>query len=67
MKILIVSGYSGSSNGQKRFQDFVQLIRDVRIAHSLTHCIGVQQAEAVDGVSTRHNRAGSLELGRVPI
>jgi hypothetical protein len=29
MKILIVSGYSGSSNGEKRFQDFVQLIRDV--------------------------------------
>ena len=34
MKILIVNGYSNNNNGQKRFADFVQVIKDVsRILH----------------------------------
>lgn len=33
MKILIVSAHSTNYNGQKRFQDFVSLIKDVIYTH----------------------------------
>ncbi len=49
MKILIVNGHSNNYNGQKRFQEFVALIKDVT-KHIHINEIGLYKTKAINGV-----------------
>ena len=50
MKILIVNGHSNNYNGQKRFQEFVALIKDVTKHIYILMKIGLYKTKAINGV-----------------
>ena len=51
MKILIVNGHQTTSNGHKRFTDFVQLLKDVTPS-PFNSIEGVKQIKIIDGFCT---------------
>lgn len=55
MKILIVNGYSSDYNGQKRFDEFLTIIKDVKDKPPsyLTSTLDLLKDEIVNGLHAR--------------
>lgn len=54
MKILIVNGYLANYNGHKRFEEFVNIIKDVRLKQEeIEFWVDLYKAKDVNGLFSR--------------
>jgi hypothetical protein len=49
MKILIVNGYSSNYNGNKRFEEFVTCVKEVRNDQKQPYIVDILKTQTING------------------